>query len=131
MIDAGILTKDNYIGLAEFLFHNNALNAMRIGEYLSKGDPDIDKVRAAFAGLYRFEKDDYDEALRKYLEKFRLPGEAQQVERLLETFALGRTAHFTRRILQAEPNCFWRHGYCLFTRFFADYAQHGCTQPRH
>ncbi|CAG8656602.1 17032_t:CDS:10 [Dentiscutata erythropus] len=41
----------------------------------------------AFVKLFDFEGKRIDEAMREMLETFRLPGEAQQIERIMETFA--------------------------------------------
>lgn len=42
---------------------------------------------AEFAKLHDFREQSFDEALRAYLWSFRLPGESQKIDRMMETFA--------------------------------------------
>lgn len=44
-------------------------------------------VMAAFLALFEFANMPYDEAVRTYLAAFRLPGEAQKIDRMIEKFA--------------------------------------------
>lgn len=45
------------------------------------------EVMYAFVDLFEFHGIDFVPALRKFLEGFRLPGEAQKIDRLMEKFA--------------------------------------------
>lgn len=45
------------------------------------------EVLKAFAELFNFNGSAFDQALRKYLYTFRLPGEAQKIDRMMESFA--------------------------------------------
>ena len=56
-----------------------------IGEYLSK--PTNIAILKAFVTSFNFCGLTIDEALRRLLEAFRLPGESAQIERIMETFA--------------------------------------------
>ena len=40
---------------------------------------------------------DLVEALRRYLSKFKLPGEAQKIDRIIETFSKGLVRNFLSR----------------------------------
>jgi hypothetical protein len=70
--------------MAEFLFKSE-LDKARVGDYLAK--PKHLAVLQKFTSFFEFTGLRIDEALRFYLDKFRLPGESQQIERILDTFA--------------------------------------------
>ncbi|KAJ3154852.1 GDP/GTP exchange factor for ARF [Geranomyces michiganensis] len=71
--------------LARFIKGNANLNKRVLGEYLAK--PKHADVLQALVRLMDFGNSSFDEALRMLLESFRLPGESQQIERILEVFA--------------------------------------------
>lgn len=73
-------------GIARFLLKENLnLDAALLGEYLShKNNGEILK---AFLRRLQFDQKQLDIALREYLQLFLLPGEAQQIERMMEAFA--------------------------------------------
>lgn len=77
--------------VARFLLHTPGLNKTRVGDYLSEGPPDKypfnEQVRDAYVSLFDFTGKQIAEALRIFLEKFRLPGEAQKIDRMMETFS--------------------------------------------
>ena len=77
--------------VAKVLFSAPSVNKAKLGIYLSKG-PDKDfpfnaAVREEFVGIYDFSGLTFAAALRKYLSKFRLPGEAQCIDRFMEAFS--------------------------------------------
>ena len=77
--------------IAEFLLTASHVDKAKLGIYLSKG-PDEDypfnaAVREAFVSCYDFKDLTFAAALRKFLSKFRLPGEAQCIDRLMESFS--------------------------------------------
>ncbi|GAA50645.1 Golgi-specific brefeldin A-resistance guanine nucleotide exchange factor 1, partial [Clonorchis sinensis] len=71
--------------MAHFLRENPRLDKRMIGEYLS--DRKNSDVLAAYVRQFNFAGVQIDEALRAYLEAFRLPGEAPLIQRLVEHFA--------------------------------------------
>ncbi|KAJ3208352.1 GDP/GTP exchange factor for ARF [Dinochytrium kinnereticum] len=71
--------------LASFLKSTPRVNKKLLGEYIAKPS-NIDLLKA-FIQLYDFKGKRLDEGLRLLLESFRLPGEAQQIDRILECFA--------------------------------------------
>ncbi|TNN16797.1 Golgi-specific brefeldin A-resistance guanine nucleotide exchange factor 1 [Schistosoma japonicum] len=75
----------NYDELAVFLRENPRLEKRMIGEYISDRE-NID-VLTAFVRQFDFVGVPIDEALRVYLEAFRLPGEAPLIQRIMEHFA--------------------------------------------
>ncbi|KAE8996318.1 hypothetical protein PR003_g20860 [Phytophthora rubi] len=78
--------------VASFLLHTPGLNKTLIGDYI--GDGPIEKypfnaaVRDAYVTMFDFRSaPSLDEALRMFLAKFRLPGEAQKIDRMMEAFS--------------------------------------------
>jgi Sec7-like guanine-nucleotide exchange factor len=71
--------------MADFLCHTPNLSKVKIGEYIAKPQ-NIDTL-ANFAKLYDFHGKRIDEAMRVFLERFRIPGESQQIERIMNAFS--------------------------------------------
>uniref|UniRef100_M4BEQ7 SEC7 domain-containing protein n=1 Tax=Hyaloperonospora arabidopsidis (strain Emoy2) TaxID=559515 RepID=M4BEQ7_HYAAE len=78
--------------VASFLLHTPGLNKTLIGDFI--GDGPIEKcpfnaaVRDAYVAMFDFRSaSSLDEALRMFLAKFRLPGEAQKIDRMMEAFS--------------------------------------------
>lgn len=73
--------------VAEFLFQGEGLNKTAIGDYLGeKSDFNIEVLRA-FVTRHEFADMILVQALRRFLWSFRLPGEAQKIDRMMECFA--------------------------------------------
>ncbi|KAG0206857.1 GDP/GTP exchange factor for ARF [Mortierella sp. GBA30] len=72
-------------GVAHFLKTSTRISKRLLGEYLAK--PANSDVLKAFIQLFDFHGKRLDESLRELLETFRLPGESQQIERIMELFA--------------------------------------------
>ncbi|KAM4600045.1 Golgi-specific brefeldin A-resistance guanine nucleotide exchange factor 1 isoform 1-T1 [Fundulus diaphanus] len=70
--------------VAQWLKENPRLDKKMIGEYIS--DRKNMELLDSFVNTFTFQGLRIDEALRLYLEAFRLPGEAPVIQRLLETF---------------------------------------------
>ncbi|XP_056251537.1 Golgi-specific brefeldin A-resistance guanine nucleotide exchange factor 1 isoform X2 [Seriola aureovittata] len=70
--------------VAQWLRENPRLDKKMIGEYIS--DRKNMELLDSFVNTFTFQGLRIDEALRLYLEAFRLPGEAPVIQRLLETF---------------------------------------------
>lgn len=73
--------------VAKWLYEAKGLSKKRIGEFLGKGTDFAVEVLSEFTNLMDFAGEDFDESLRRYLQKFCLPGEAQQIDRIMEKFA--------------------------------------------
>ncbi|KAF5324513.1 hypothetical protein D9611_004486 [Ephemerocybe angulata] len=73
------------LSLAKFLKTCTRLDKRLLGDFISR--PDQLEVLKEFIGLFDFKGKDIAEAMRLLLEAFRLPGEAQQIARITETFA--------------------------------------------
>uniref|UniRef100_A0A6G1SB55 Golgi-specific brefeldin A-resistance guanine nucleotide exchange factor 1 n=1 Tax=Aceria tosichella TaxID=561515 RepID=A0A6G1SB55_9ACAR len=77
---------DNNEDLVLFLKDNLRVDKKVLGEFLSKEENK--QIREAFINSLDFTNLRIDEALRFMLEKFRLPGESQLIERILDAFSL-------------------------------------------
>ncbi|XP_039261022.1 cytohesin-1-like [Styela clava] len=86
LIDNDIVTHDEK-SIAEFLYKGEGLNKTAIGDYLGEKDEFHLKVLNEFVNLHKFSGLGLDKALRDFLWNFRLPGEAQKIDRMMEAFA--------------------------------------------
>uniref|UniRef100_A0A8C1AY44 Cytohesin 3a n=1 Tax=Cyprinus carpio carpio TaxID=630221 RepID=A0A8C1AY44_CYPCA len=84
--------------IAQFLYKGEGLNKTVIGDYLGERDDFNIKVLQAFLELHEFADLNLVQALRQFLWSFRLPGEAQKIDRMMETFAA--------RYCQCNPGVF-------------------------
>ncbi|KAK9690898.1 hypothetical protein RND81_09G161900 [Saponaria officinalis] len=84
--------------VAFFLKNTVGLNSTVIGGYLGERDDFPLKVMHAYVDSFNFEKMDFGEAIRYFLRGFRLPGEAQKIDRIMEKFA--------ERYCKCNPNSF-------------------------
>ena len=58
-----------------------------IGDYLGEREGVSLKVMHAYVDSFDFQGMEFDEAIRAFLQGFRLPGEAQKIDRIMEKFA--------------------------------------------
>ncbi|TQE13845.1 hypothetical protein C1H46_000476 [Malus baccata] len=85
--------------VASFLRNNTAgLNETMIGDYLGEREEFPLKVMHAYVDSFNFKGMDFGEAIRFFLRGFRLPGEAQKIDRIMEKFA--------ERYCKCSPNSF-------------------------
>ncbi|KAK9749282.1 hypothetical protein RND81_02G114900 [Saponaria officinalis] len=73
--------------IAKFLKDTSNLNKTVIGDYLGEIEEMSLKVMHAYVDSFDFQGMELDEAIRVFLQGFRLPGEAQKIDRILEKFA--------------------------------------------
>uniref|UniRef100_A0A8C7X8G7 ADP-ribosylation factor guanine nucleotide-exchange factor 1 (brefeldin A-inhibited) n=1 Tax=Oryzias sinensis TaxID=183150 RepID=A0A8C7X8G7_9TELE len=73
--------------LAQFLHQEERLDSTQVGEFLGDNDRFNKEVMYAYVDQMDFQGKDFVSALRLFLEGFRLPGEAQKIDRLMEKFA--------------------------------------------
>ncbi|KXS16367.1 Sec7-domain-containing protein [Gonapodya prolifera JEL478] len=78
-------TENHSNDLATLLRNNTRVSKRALGDFLSK--PANVEVLKAFITEFEFEGKRLDEALRVMLEAFRLPGESQLIERIMNAFA--------------------------------------------
>lgn len=86
------LIKANKVGesaeeVASFLRDGTGLDKTMIGDYLGEKEDFSLKVMHAYVDSFNFQSMDFDEAIRAFLLGFRLPGEAQKIDRIMEKFA--------------------------------------------
>lgn len=73
--------------IAEFLKSSSGLNKTLIGDFLGEREEMSLKVMHAYVDSFDFNGMEFDEAIRTFLQGFRLPGEAQKIDRIMEKFA--------------------------------------------
>ncbi|XP_067836411.1 brefeldin A-inhibited guanine nucleotide-exchange protein 1 isoform X2 [Heptranchias perlo] len=73
--------------IAQFLHQEERLDTTQVGEFVGDNDKFNKEVMYAYVDQLDFSTKDFVSALRMFLEGFRLPGEAQKIDRLMEKFA--------------------------------------------
>nr|KYP37697.1 Brefeldin A-inhibited guanine nucleotide-exchange protein 2 [Cajanus cajan] len=73
--------------VALFLKNTAGLDETKIGDYLGEREEFPLKVMHAYVDSFNFKGMDFGEAIRFFLQGFRLPGEAQKIDRIMEKFA--------------------------------------------
>ncbi|XP_058744123.1 brefeldin A-inhibited guanine nucleotide-exchange protein 2-like [Vicia villosa] len=73
--------------IATFLKDASGLDKILIGDYLGEREELSLKVMHAYVDSFNFQGMEFDEAIRVFLQGFRLPGEAQKIDRIMEKFA--------------------------------------------
>jgi len=74
--------------VAHFLYARaDDLDKAALGDYLGEESEFEDQVRAHYTSFLCFDNLEFDMSLRRFLQKFRLPGEAQKIDRLMRSFA--------------------------------------------
>ncbi|TQS37726.1 hypothetical protein Golomagni_01789 [Golovinomyces magnicellulatus] len=84
--------------IARFLLSEDRLDKAQIGEFLGEGDENNVAIMHAFVDCMDFTKRRFVDALRQFLQSFRLPGEAQKIDRFMLKFA--------NRYVTGNPNAF-------------------------
>ncbi|XP_035286349.1 brefeldin A-inhibited guanine nucleotide-exchange protein 1-like [Anguilla anguilla] len=79
----GISSED----IAQFLHQEERLDSTQVGEFLGDNERFTKEVMYAYVDQMDYQGKDFVSALRLFLEGFRLPGEAQKIDRLMEKFA--------------------------------------------
>ncbi|XP_030242048.1 cytohesin-1 isoform X3 [Drosophila navojoa] len=95
--------------VAHFLYKGEGLNKTAIGDYLGEKNDFNEDVLKAFVALHDFTNLILVQALRQFLWSFRLPGEAQKIDRMMETFA--------QRYCQLNPDIFTNTDTCYVLSF--------------
>ncbi|CAH0564682.1 unnamed protein product [Brassicogethes aeneus] len=86
LIEKGLL-QQTAGDVAQFLYKGEGLNKTAIGDYLGEKNDFNEKVLQSFVDLHDFTDLILVQALRQFLWSFRLPGEAQKIDRMMECFA--------------------------------------------
>ncbi|XP_020809374.1 uncharacterized protein LOC110185050 isoform X1 [Drosophila serrata] len=95
--------------VAHFLYKGEGLNKTAIGDYLGEKNDFNEDVLKAFVALHDFTNLILVQALRQFLWSFRLPGEAQKIDRMMECFA--------QRYCQLNPDIFTNTDTCYVLSF--------------
>jgi len=103
------LIKETADDIAAFLYKGEGLNKTMIGDYLGERSDFNEAVLKAFVELHDFTDLILVQALRQFLWSFRLPGEAQKIDRMMESFA--------QRYCQLNPEIFTNSDTCYVLSF--------------
>ncbi|KDR83773.1 hypothetical protein GALMADRAFT_236138 [Galerina marginata CBS 339.88] len=87
LLETGFISDNTPQDIAVFLLTTDGLNKSMIGEYLGEGDDDHVAIMHAFVDHLDFRDLPFVDALRLFLQSFRLPGEAQKIDRFMLKFA--------------------------------------------
>ena len=87
LLKEGFISEDTPEAIAKFLISEDRLDKAQIGEYLGEGDQKNIDIMHAFVDTMDFTKKRFVDALRQFLQAFRLPGEAQKIDRFMLKFA--------------------------------------------
>ncbi|KAK4155391.1 hypothetical protein C8A00DRAFT_13560 [Chaetomidium leptoderma] len=98
LVKEGFIPSDAPEDIARFLLREDRLDKTQIGEYLGEGDQKNVDIMHAFVDMMDFSKKRFVDALREFLQSFRLPGEAQKIDRFMLKFA--------HRYATGNPNAF-------------------------
>lgn len=98
LIQDGFIPSDSAQDIAKFFISNERLNKKALGEFLGEGDQENIAIMHSFVDCMDFSKRRFVDALRSFLQSFRLPGEAQKIDRLMLKFA--------ERYTTGNPNAF-------------------------
>jgi cytohesin len=103
LYDSGALEEEPQ-AVAEFLFHCQGLRKTAIGDFLGERLPFNLAVLENFLKLHDFAGLMIVQALRQFLWSFRLPGESQKIDRIME--------HFAQRYCAQNPEVFEQTDTC-------------------
>lgn len=91
--------------VAQFLYQGEGLNKTAIGDYLGEKNDFNIAVLKAFVTLHEFSDMILVQALRQFLWSFRLPGEAQKIDRMMECFA-ERYCESNQGVFTSSDTCY-------------------------
>ncbi|KAG8526609.1 uncharacterized protein KY384_008810 [Bacidia gigantensis] len=98
LLSDGFIQSDSPEDIASFISQTEMLDKAMIGEYLGEGEPENVAIMHAFVDAMEFARRRFVDALRIFLQSFRLPGEAQKIDRFMLKFA--------ERYMAGNPNAF-------------------------
>jgi brefeldin A-inhibited guanine nucleotide-exchange protein len=98
LLQEGFIRSDSPEDIAGFMLRNDRIDKAMLGEYLGEGEPENIAIMHAFVDLMEFTKRRFVDSLRSFLQHFRLPGEAQKIDRFMLKFA--------ERYTTQNPNAF-------------------------
>ncbi|TFK75941.1 Sec7-domain-containing protein [Pluteus cervinus] len=87
LLENGLIQSKEPLDIATFLLSTDGLSKAMIGEYLGEGEEENITIMHAFVDLLELSNLGFVDALRLFLQAFRLPGEAQKIDRYMLKFA--------------------------------------------
>ncbi|KAL6997715.1 Brefeldin A-inhibited guanine nucleotide-exchange protein 5 [Sarracenia purpurea var. burkii] len=81
------LVENTPASVAQFLRNTPSLDKAMIGDYLGQHEEFPLAVMHSYVDFMKFSGMKFDSAIREFLRGFRLPGEAQKIDRIMEKFA--------------------------------------------
>ncbi|KAG5637780.1 hypothetical protein H0H81_003281 [Sphagnurus paluster] len=87
LLETGFIKSKAPVDIAKFLLTTDGLSKSMIGEYLGEGQDHNVAIMHAFVDNLEFKDLAFVDALRLFLQSFRLPGEAQKIDRFMLKFA--------------------------------------------
>ncbi|XP_069765544.1 cytohesin-3-like isoform X1 [Narcine bancroftii] len=91
--------------IANFLHKGEGLHKTAIGDYLGGRELLNVRILQSFVELHEFVDLNLVQALRQFLWSFRLPGEAQKIDRMMEAFAT-RYCQCNQDVFQSTDTCY-------------------------
>ncbi|CCK68159.1 Arf family guanine nucleotide exchange factor SEC7 KNAG_0A04910 [Huiozyma naganishii CBS 8797] len=98
LVAKGFIADDLPQAIAKWLLATDGLDMAAIGDYLGEGDEKNIEIMHAFVDEFDFTGLSIVDALREFLQKFRLPGEGQKIDRFMLKFA--------ERFVEQNPGIF-------------------------
>lgn len=98
LLESGFIKSKSPQEIAQFLLSTDKINKAALGEFLGEGDQENVDIMHAFVDTMDFTRTRFVDALRRFLQSFRLPGEAQKIDRFMLKFA--------ERYISGNPNAF-------------------------
>ncbi|KAF2837167.1 hypothetical protein M501DRAFT_978130 [Patellaria atrata CBS 101060] len=98
LLKEGFIKSDSPEDIAHFLLNTDGIDKAALGEFLGEGEPDNIAIMHAFVDAMDFTRTRFVDAMRRFLQSFRLPGEAQKIDRFMLKFA--------ERYIAGNPNAF-------------------------
>lgn len=97
-LESELIEDESPTSIAKLLLNTEGLDKSVIGEFLGEHKPENIEIMHKFVDLMDFTNLPFVDALRIFLQSFRLPGEAQKIDRFMLKFA--------ERYITGNPNVF-------------------------
>ncbi|CUA77416.1 Protein transport protein sec71 [Schizosaccharomyces pombe 972h-] [Rhizoctonia solani] len=104
LMEKGFIESKDPKSIARFLITTDGLSKAALGEYLGEGEEENIAIMHAFVDLIDFTGLSFVDALRAFLQSFRLPGEAQKIDRFMLKYAARYIAQNPQSVFKdADP----------------------------
>ncbi|SCU81876.1 LADA_0C01596g1_1 [Lachancea dasiensis] len=102
LIARGFIHDDTPSSVAKWLLETDGLDLAAVGDFLGEGDDKNITIMHSFVDEFDFNSMSLVDALRIFLQKFRLPGEGQKIDRFMLKFAERYVEQNTGRFANAD-----------------------------